>query len=130
MKPCGDCVVEPIERKIDLSSVSFEKLVVAHLEVGGMGCRNCAIRVRNSLVWLEGVFLAQVDLEEEKAQVAFDPDIVSPDKLLMAVSIPGSDGKHRYWPNLISMEPMHGFVRVLIERVSSVNKGIRKEIQQ
>ena len=71
--------------------------MAAYLSVGGMGCPRCATRVRNGLLALPGVILAEVFLERGLAAAAYDPVQVSPEDLVRAVAGAGSDGRHRYW---------------------------------
>jgi Cu+-exporting ATPase len=103
MIPCGDCHVDAISRNVDLTSIDIEGVKVAYLSVEGMGCANCATRVRNGVLRLNGFLAASVSLEEESAVVAYDPREVTLQQLLRAVNKSGTGGKHRYWPNLLSV---------------------------
>lgn len=103
MKPCGDCHVDPVKNNVDLKSIDIDKVMAAHLSVGGMGCENCAARVRNSFLLLDGVLTARVDLDEGIAVVVYDPGKVTPHRLLRTVRESRKDDKHRYWPNLVSL---------------------------
>ena len=103
MIPCGDCHVDAISRNVDLTSIDIEGVKVAYLSVEGMGCANCATRVRNGFLRLNGFLAASVSLEEESAVVAYDPREVTLRQLLRAVNKSGTGGKHRYWPNLLSV---------------------------
>jgi len=66
------------------------------LLVWGMGCPNCALRVRNSLLGLDGVLDAQVNLERGLAQVLFDPARLQAEQLPEAVAAAGNDSHHHY----------------------------------
>ncbi|RLT33159.1 MAG: heavy-metal-associated domain-containing protein [Chloroflexi bacterium] len=68
-----------------------------------MGCPNCALRVRDSLLQIDGVLDARVTLERGLAQV-FDPATVQPDRLPAAVAAAGDDGRHRYLAQVLAWE--------------------------
>lgn len=98
-----NCYVEPIYK----DAVNAEELRNADsalLAVWGMGCPNCATRVRNSLLALEGVLGADVYLNMALAEVRYNGRKVSPDALVDAVSRAGNDGRHEYRAQLIAGE--------------------------
>jgi len=72
------------------------------LSISGMGCQNCAARVRNSLVSLEGVHDAEVLLNMQMAEIYFDENKVSAVVLIQAVAGAGNDGRHRYQAQVIT----------------------------
>jgi copper chaperone CopZ len=90
----SNCHVEPIQKETmpderkDLTSVD--------LAVWGMGCPNCAARVRNSLLALTGVVEADVDHTTGIVFVEYSPELVSMPSLLQAVAQAGNDGRHKY----------------------------------
>ena len=43
-----NCHVEPITKRLGLDEI--QNLQIAFLNISGMGCPNCANRVRNSLI--------------------------------------------------------------------------------
>jgi copper chaperone CopZ len=63
---------------------------MAILAVQGMGCPNCANRVRNSLLQVYGVLSVDMALEVGKAQVAFNPLLAGPNDLTRAVVAAGT----------------------------------------
>ena len=65
-----------------------------------MGCPNCATRVRNSLLSLNGVFGVDVYLNMAVAEVIYDREKIS----AVAVASAGNDGRHEYRAQLIAME--------------------------
>jgi copper chaperone CopZ len=69
-----------------------------------MGCPNCATRVRNSLLSLEGVFSVDVYLNMALAEVSYDREKTPPMELVAAVSRAGNDGRHEYRGELVAME--------------------------
>ena len=73
----------------------------ALLAVQGMGCPNCAHRVRNSLLQVYGVVSVDIALETGKAQVAFNPLLAGPSDLTRAVAAAGGDGRHEYRAQVI-----------------------------
>lgn len=89
-----NCHVDPLEKPLDEAALA--KAMAAYLAVWGMGCPRCAMRVRNGLLSLEHVLFADVFLEKGLAIVAYDPERVTPDDLMMAVTLAGNDGRHNY----------------------------------
>lgn len=90
----GKCHVQPVERVVapeELATTENLSLVVY-----GMGCPNCAMRVRNSLISLRGVVQADVDHFTGIANVTFNPSLVEAIDLADAVANAGNDGRHRY----------------------------------
>lgn len=59
------------------------------LEIEGMHCMMCSGKVEKSLNALKGVSKARVDLAAKKATVLFDPDTVTKDDMVKAVSDAG-----------------------------------------
>lgn len=89
-----NCHVDPVEKV-----VSPEVLQAAEhtfLLIWGMGCPNCAMRVRNSLLSLDGVLAVDVNLERGLARVFYDRERTTPDAFPEAVAAAGNDGRHRY----------------------------------
>lgn len=89
-----NCHVEPIQ-KIVLDSV-LKNADTTLLAVSGMGCPNCAARVRNGLISLDGVHQAEIHLDMGLAEVCFDSGKVTPEILVEAVADAGNDGRHHY----------------------------------
>lgn len=98
-----NCHVDPIEKPLDKEAL--KTAMAAYLGVSGMGCQNCAARVRNGLVGLEGVLLSDVFLERNVAVAAYDPELVSVEDLLTAVTAAGNDGRHNYAAQLLKEVP-------------------------
>lgn len=96
-----NCYVEPIY-KDTISADVLRNADSALLAVWGMGCPNCATRVRNSLLSVEGVWGVDVYLNMAMAEVRFDSKRVSPQKLVELVSLAGNDGRHEYRAELIT----------------------------
>ena len=95
-----NCYVEPINKTA--SADQIRKADSALLAVRGMGCENCAARVRNSLLSLDGVYAVDVHLNMAMAEVSFDSKKVSADALVNAVSSAGNDGRHEYRAQLVA----------------------------
>lgn len=95
-----NCHVEPINKTA--SADQIRKADSALLAVSGMGCDNCATRVHNSLLSLEGVYEADVYLNMAMAEVSFDSRKVSATMLVEAVSRAGNDGRHEYRAELVA----------------------------
>jgi copper chaperone CopZ len=98
-----NCHVEPIEKAIDQTALQMAQ--AAFLSVSGMGCPRCATRVRNGLLTLDGVLVAEVRLENGIAAAAYDPKRVTPDILAQAVASAGNDGKHHYRAEVLKILP-------------------------
>ena len=97
-----NCHVEPVTKIV--TSEERRNTEIALLTVWGMGCPNCAARVRNSLLSLNGVVNANVDHAAGMAEVAFNPELVVVEKLIGAVANAGNDGRHEYVARLLSRE--------------------------
>ena len=97
-----NCYVEPIQK--NATAEERYKVEKALLTVWGMGCPNCAARVRNSLLSQNGVVNAYVEHITGMAGVAFNPELASVEMLLSAVASAGNDGRHKYGARLLSME--------------------------
>ena len=103
MSEHDNCHVDPVEKPVDREAI--QSAVVAYLQVTGMGCPNCAARVYNSLLCLEGVLAADVELEHGLAAAAFDPERVTAEGLILAVAGAGNDGHHHYAARLLKQVP-------------------------
>ena len=93
------CSVAATQKPVDPAALHGS--AVAVLRVAGMGCGNCANRVRNSLLNLPGVLAAQVDLGEGLVRVNFTSNGTELQHLLDAVSDAGNDGHHEYRATLV-----------------------------
>lgn len=93
------CHVEIVEKQ-----PSPEEMAVtqnALFEVWGMGCPNCAQRVKNSLLQQPGLVAANVDHMLGLALVQYNPTMITPDEIARAVEAAGGDGRHEYTARLI-----------------------------
>ena len=98
-----NCYVEPIYKN-SASTDQLQKAEIATLAVWGMGCENCATRVRNSLLSLDGVHGVDVYLNMALAEIRYDSKKVSVNALVNAVSRAGNDGRHEYRAQVIASE--------------------------
>lgn len=97
------CHVEPLQKEAtpdELADLQGQFLII-----GGMGCPNCAARVRNSLLSLNGVVEVYVDHVSGQGYVVFNPKLALTSNLLEAVEMAGNDGHHNYWAEVAS--PSH-----------------------
>jgi P-type Cu+ transporter len=62
---------------------------VCTLEIGGMTCASCVMRIEKALNRLDGVTAAQVNLATEVASVQYDPDSLAIEDLTRAVTAAG-----------------------------------------
>lgn len=98
-----NCHVEPIYKNT-ASADQIQKADRVTLAIWGMGCENCATRVRNSLLALDGVYGVDVYLNMALAEVSYDNSKVSTDILVNAVAKAGNDGRHEYRAQLLTAE--------------------------
>lgn len=95
-----NCHVEPIQKSaLDHVIQSADRVL---LSISEMGCPNCATRVRNGLLLLDGVHDAEVMLNMHMAEVYFDEKKVSVAMLVQAVAGAGNDGRHNYQAQAIT----------------------------
>ncbi len=59
------------------------------LALEGLHCASCVARVEDALIRTPGVSAATVNLATERAAIAFDPDLVDPDRLVSVVTDAG-----------------------------------------
>ena len=95
-----NCHVEPLQKTA--TPVEQQSITSALLAVEGLGCPNCAARVRNSLLTLTGVVEAQVLLERALVDVTYNPHLADIPALVNAVAQAGGDGRHEYSAHVIS----------------------------
>lgn len=98
-----ECHVEPFKKPA--TEKDLLESTTAYLSVSGMGCPRCAMRVQNGLLQKEGVFSAEVFLDQRLAKVAYDPNAVGKQELEQAVTGAGNDGKHHYQAMFMNEEP-------------------------
>jgi copper chaperone CopZ len=98
-----NCYVEPIYKNM-VPVDQLQKADKATLIIWGMGCANCATRVRNSLLSLEGVYGVDVYLNMGIAEVSYEREKTAPKELVAAVTRAGNDGRHEYRAELVAME--------------------------
>lgn len=96
----GDCHVEPLEKTV--CAEDFSEAELATLAVWGMGCVNCANRVHNGPLGLDGVVSAAIDQERGLAFVDYMPTRATLHELKLAVAAAGNDGRHNYRAVVIS----------------------------
>jgi Cu+-exporting ATPase len=89
-----NCHVEPIQKIATAEEQQTTDWIV--FGVRGLGCVNCAARVRNGLIGLQGVTEAMVDHVMATATVKFNPNLVTLADLFKAVARAGNDGHHEY----------------------------------
>ncbi len=89
------CYVAPNQKTATTEELSEAASV--WLAVFGMGCPNCANRVRNSLLALDGVLDVSVSHVAGMAEIFFKQDAVRVPDLIAAVAQAGKDGRHEYW---------------------------------
>lgn len=95
------CYVEPLNKSTPADQL--RKADLALMTIKGMGCQNCATRVRNSLLSLNGVYDVDIYLNMAMAEVTFDGQQVSSRMLVEAVAQAGNDGRHNYLAHLVAI---------------------------
>jgi len=99
----AECFVEPVVKPWDPKR--FHEAVVAYLGVSGMGCIGCKMRVHKGLLNLNGVLLANVELQDGSVMALYNPKQVSPSDLIRAIeNAAGEDGR-RFWAALYFQIP-------------------------
>lgn len=88
------CHVDPVQKTPSVEEQRERASVL--LAVEGMGCPNCANRVRNRLLQVYGVVSVDMALEPGRAQVVFNSQWTKPEDLRRAVAAAGGDGRHEY----------------------------------
>ncbi len=76
----------------------------AYFEIDGMGCGNCANRVRNALLKTYGVTAVLIDQPAGLGEVQYNSALVSPAALVLAVQSSGNDGFHHYDARVLALE--------------------------
>lgn len=71
-------------------------LSAVRLRIEGMGCTQCAERIRASLVACPGVRGARVELGSSTASVVFDPSQLSVDQVMEIIERIGMTSGHAY----------------------------------
>ncbi|MCH7875212.1 MAG: heavy-metal-associated domain-containing protein [Gemmatimonadetes bacterium] len=94
-----DCDVKEIEPTMRCPE---RATAAARVFIEGLGCPNCAMRVQNALVQLDGVATAFVGLFPPIGTVRYDPARVSVDDLLSAIASAGDGANHSYRGQLLS----------------------------
>jgi len=69
---------------------------IQYLALAGLGCPNCAMRVRNALLLTHGVVDAEIDLGSALARVWFRDGEVGVVDMVHAVALAGRGTHHRY----------------------------------
>jgi len=100
MEHSANCHVDEIGKPVDQEAM--QNAAVVWLAVSGMGCTNCARRVSNALLGLDGVLRADVELERNVAKVTFDPKKVKPEELPEVVAEAGKSSNHNYFALLLT----------------------------
>ena len=90
----NNCHVVPIEKTVTDEELENTQHLI--LMVQGMGCVNCAMRVRNNLFALKGVAQVEVSHFTAAANIRFNPDLVTLKQLFEAIANAGNDGRHVY----------------------------------
>jgi copper chaperone CopZ len=98
-----NCYVQPIYKNA-VPAQQLQDADRATLAISGMGCHNCATRVRNGLLALDGVYGVDVYLNMALAEVTYVRAKVSPGQLVEAVARAGNDGRHEYRAQLLATE--------------------------
>jgi len=96
----ANCHVDEIKKPVDKKTL--QNAAVVWLAVSGMGCANCARRVNNALLELNGVLRADVELERNVAKVTFDPQKIQPKDLPEAIAEAGKSSGHNYFALLLT----------------------------
>jgi P-type Cu+ transporter len=91
--PQIDGVTHKTSRAKDVTESDGKKQRKAFIMVGGMTCSNCSNTVNNALEAVDGVLHCKVSLVTERAEVVYNPDIVTPEQLAEEVEDVGFDAE-------------------------------------
>ncbi len=97
------------------------------LDIGGMTCATCSLRIEKELSHLPGVGQAEVNLALEKANIVFDPRLISPQQFVEAVTGIGYQVRQKSYRISVSgldEEP----VCARFEELAAAQKGVYKVI--
>ncbi len=100
MKHDANCHVDEISKPVDKEALQNASIV--WLAITGMGCENCARRVSNGLLALDGVLRVDVELDRNVAKVVYDPIKVKPNDLPAVVAEAGRASNHNYFALLLA----------------------------
>lgn len=100
MEHKANCHVDDVNKEVDPKAL--ESAEVAWLAITGMGCENCARRVRNGVLSLNGVLRVDVDLGRHMAKVAYDPNEVNAEQFPVAIAEAGRASNHNYFAMLLA----------------------------
>lgn len=95
-----NCHVDLLEKLFD--GEIPDGLSQTQLLVTGMGCPNCAARVHNALIQMDGVLKADVRLESGMTRVLYDSERVKSAGLLLAIEMMGKQTHHNYQAQVIA----------------------------
>lgn len=94
MRHTGGCHVDP--RMVRVSDDERRSAEIQQLALAGLGCPNCANRVRNALLTAPGVVDVEVDLSSALATVWYRRERTGVPNLVDAVAGAGRGTHHRY----------------------------------
>lgn len=94
MTTLSDCHVTALPHSANSQDLRGSSTV--RLGLSGLGCRNCANRVRNALIATPGVVDAEVTLSAAQADVWYRPEMIGPVGLTRVVFRSGAGTHHRY----------------------------------
>ena len=94
MQHITDRRVEPLATRATAGSLRAATTV--DLAVAGMGCPNCANRIRNALLSHRGVLEAEMDVPSALARVWYDPSCVGVGEIVAMVATVGAGTHHLY----------------------------------
>ena len=93
--------VDPsVKQMVQAASYTVRTAILA---ISGMDCPQCIMRVRNGLLNLRGVLLANAYLASCIAVVAYDPGRVTAVNLTGAVAEASLEGRHYYQARFLSI---------------------------
>lgn len=101
MRHVTHCHVDPVAGRA--SSQERDDAESTHLGLSGLGCPNCANRVRNALLGVRGVVDVEIDLPRGLATVWREPREAEVSDLVGAVSDAARGTHHRYLANPLPM---------------------------
>lgn len=107
MQHVTDRRVDPIASKAAAETLSGAQSV--DLAIAGMGCSNCANRIRNALLAIPPVLEVRVNVPSSLAHVWYDGSRIGIAEIVAAVGVIGETTHHRFIaePVGIASKPVH-----------------------
>lgn len=75
---------------------ALRSATILDLAIAGMGCDNCAHRIRNGLLTQSGVVEAEFDALTSLGRVWYDSSLVAVEEIVAVIAVLGESTQHQY----------------------------------